>query len=319
MAAKTNIPRDGAPCPNNGIAYHLPKRLFKLSVTIDKSSKITSIAATTTAPLPDIDTKKQYCGVFSTNLLAENSIDFEVSKSGLLTKAASKSDSKVSEALKELAEAAGYGVGIVALDGGVSASCPPGLTHTLVLDPDDVGKHPLCGVKFTLKGPPEAKERSIESKSGTSHNGVFYRQEEPYTLTARGPNGATYSTVLLAPNASPTQFLPLPRTFFSDSDTTFGFDGGMPTQYKVKTGSEILEFLSIPADVLGAYFDAVGAVFAKIGAAASAESKADALISQQATALATQERQRLAAEAKLRACQEAVASGDSTKIAEACK
>lgn len=336
VAASTHVTTKASACPDSGIVYRLPKRLFVLSVTLDKKNVITKIEAKATEPIPDVDhNQPQLCGVFEANILAENTVDFGVSESGLLTTANAKSVSKVAESLKEIAETAGYGT-IFGFDGidqprpALVRKCAPGLTHSIVIDPSDTAKnHSLCDIKFEIKGPEGPKNPggsddpvkglSAPMEENTSYGGVFYRQDEPYVVTAKGQNGENYSTVLFAPNRSPVQFLPLPRSFFADSDATLKFSGGMPTQYKRQAGSEFLGLVSIPADIIGAYLDAVGTVFSKIGTANSAEAKADALIHQQATALADQERKRIAAEEKLRRCQDAISSDDDAKIASACQ
>lgn len=327
VAAKTTIPEAGEKCANGGIIYHLPERKFIISVTVDKDSKITAVAAHATDPLPKIDRQLEFCGSFHRNILAENSADFQVTTSGLLTSSDTESKPKVSEALKAVAKTAGYGSVLGMLleqESDQGANCTPGLTHSIIIDPDldieNKAKLKLCGIQFHITPPDSVTSDKMNARvePGT-YWGLFYRQDEPYILTTSEESPFHFSSALLAPNRSPIRYLPLEWNFFADSSSTIRFTGGMPTQYKEKMGSEALGLVSLPADVLDAYFSAIGSMFEKIGLASSAKSKTETAVASQETAFAEQERRRLLAEERLQACQQALASGDPTRVTAACQ
>lgn len=202
-----------------------------------------------------------------------------------------------------------------------SAECEQGRTHSRLVDPSetDPQKLTLCGIQFSIEKPPSAEPcRNAKTEAGV-YWGVFYRQDEPYIVRVDQGSTAQFSAILLAPKASPTRYLPLDWNLFAGSTATLRFTGGMSTQYKEKIGSEALGLLSLPADVIDAYFSAVGSIVEKIGAAASGRAKADTTVAQQETALAEQEKKRLLAEEKLRLCQEAIRSHDNAKISMTCQ
>lgn len=107
VSAKTTIPPSGEKCASDGIVYHLPLRKFILSVTLNEAAKITAVMAQASDPIPDINRNLEFCGSFHRNLFAENTADFEVGTSGLLTTVDADSKPKIAEALKKLATAAG--------------------------------------------------------------------------------------------------------------------------------------------------------------------------------------------------------------------
>ena len=53
------------------------------------------------------------------------------------------------------------------------------------------------------------------------------------------------------------------RTAFSDNKTDFTFVDGMLTDYVQDADSDLIGLLKLPADVIQAYFSAVGAMFTK--------------------------------------------------------
>ena len=109
--------------------------------------------------------------------------------------------------------------------------------------------------------------------SGKTTAGIYYRQNEPYLVTVKGSN-LSASTIVFSPSQSSTYFLPVSKTFFANNEAEFELEFGVPTKYKQETGSELLSLLKLPADVIGAYFAAVGQVFDNFKAADTSETAA---------------------------------------------
>lgn len=323
VAAKTTVVEKNSKCADGGIVYYLPEKKVILSVTVDDNGKIITVDAQASDPIPAIHEEKEFCGSFHRNLFAENTADFQITPSGLLTVSDAESKSKVSDAFKAMATAAAAVTAPARRTDIPANNCAPGRTHTSIVDPvrdqDDPKKRILCGIQFEIEGPKEtAPQRNAPLDPGT-YSGIFYRQEVPYTISTPLGNDVRFSKIVLAPNSSPIRYLPLDWNFFADSSATLRFTGGTPTQYKEKIGSEAVGLLSLPADVLDAYFTALGSMFTKIATAATNKTSADTTGAAHQAAMANAEIKRLLAEQQLLACQQAIASKDPAKMEAACK
>src|SRR5439155_15354195 len=100
----------------------------------------------------------------------------------------------------------------------------------------------------------------VPTVPGTSKAGVFYRQEEAFKVTAEGA-GLKVTTIVLSPSLAPTRFLPIFGSLFASAEADFGFVDGMPTKYDQNADGESIALLKLPADVIAAYFGAVGKMF----------------------------------------------------------
>jgi len=98
------------------------------------------------------------------------------------------------------------------------------------------------------------------SASEGAQAGIFYRQELPYLVTVTG-GAVNQSAIVLSPSDSRAHFLPIARTFFSSNSADFGLVNGVPERYKQASDGEGLALFKLPADVLAAYFSAVGSLF----------------------------------------------------------
>lgn len=329
VAAKTTVVEKNNKCADGGIVYYLPEKKVILSVTVDDKGKITAVDAKASDPIPAIKENYEFCGSFHRNLFAENTADFQITPSGLLTVSDAESKSKVSEALKALATTAAGMTAILRTEEQIkqAENCAPGREHTTIVDPvddkDSKDRLNLCGIQFEIKGPGKAESQRNATVEPGTYSGIFYRQDMPYTVsvvsTASGSPIIRFSKTLFAPNSSPIRYLPFDWNFFADSSATLRFTGGVPTQYKEKIGSEAVGLLSLPADVLDAYFTALGGMFTKIATAATNKTTADTTGAAHAAAMVNAEMKRISAEQKLLACQQAIASKDPAKISAACQ
>jgi hypothetical protein len=85
--------------------------------------------------------------------------------------------------------------------------------------------------------------------------------------------------IAYSPNASPILFAPLKRSLFADNNTTISLaDGAISIDSNV--GGELVGLLSLPADVLTSYTEALGGVFTKFGTVSDNQIKSDASAAQ---------------------------------------
>jgi len=236
----------------DGLKYYMPRKSFVATVTM-KGKKATAVELSTSAAQPDFG--KQYVLRYAGNAFGKNALDVGVSEAGLLSTAKSTTESSVAEAFKGVAQVAGYlaAVRTVKVDSKAAAptQCAADGTYVFIFDTPVQGAI-VCDitVNITAIGTPPTTGHSRET--GQAQSGVFYRQNLPYLMTADGSDVHTAAFVY-SPTESPTYFLPISRTFFSNNSAEFGFAEGMPKTYKQETQGEIVALLKIPADVVAAY------------------------------------------------------------------
>lgn len=99
------------------------------------------------------------------------------------------------------------------------------------------------------------------------------------------------------------------RTLFADNEADFAFDVGVPTSDKQDTESELMVIVSWPAEMVGAYFTAIGGIFDSFEKVDEAES--GALAAETALELSRMTHEK---------CLEAIKAQDSELITElGCK
>ena len=244
-----------------GLVYYMPKRDLLATVVV-AGGRITGFSATTTSAYPDLAQK--FLMTYPVNLLGKNTADITISN-GMLSSAKSTTVSGIDDALKNLATSFGYGSGLKQLlPNGVPPSAAP---DECKVDGVHVFRYPLdsvsvmpCGIvlKITVLGAkPNHVTKNVDAGSGRS--GVFYRQNRAYSIEANGM-GIDAASIAFAPSDE-IYFLPIAKTFFANNEATFAFTDGVPTQYKQDADGELIGLLKLPADIIGAYFAAVGMVF----------------------------------------------------------
>lgn len=250
----------------DGLVYFLPKKDVLLTVVRSTDAR-TSVTATTvsvasTAAYPDL--KNAYAISFNRNLVGKNTLKVGVSSTGLLTSSKSTSSSGLTDALKNLVESASMlaGPGLAALPGKPLKTCGDG-TYTFLYSVEVGPKADACGLNVTITrvGELESVEKDSLSVTATgSRSGIFYRQEEAFKVTVKG-DSVNVSTIVLSPSLSPTRFLPVSGSLFSSNDADYEFVDGMPKKYDQEADGELVALLKLPAEVIGAYFGAVGKLF----------------------------------------------------------
>lgn len=249
---------------HNGLYYYMPKRDFIVTLTVTKGV-VDKVAFGVTPSYPDLS--KAYVLDFSKNWLGKNTLDITITEQGLLSVANSTTVSGVSDVLKNLASSIGaLGAGKAAFNKSETKTeaCIDG-DYVLNFKPDENPPPDICGVKITIEdlmsqsdGKPAAEKTAPEAET----SGLFYRQNHPYRLTVKAiETGIEVQSIQFSPSLSATHFLPVSRTLFANNNAEFVFNDGVPTKYKQDTDGEAIALLKLPADVIGAYFTAVGGVF----------------------------------------------------------
>lgn len=241
----------------DGLTYFMPNKDFLVTITI-KDNKVDKVVLGSTASYPDLS--KQYLLRHGGNVFGKNTLDVGVSESGLLTSTKSTTQSNVTDAFKNLATSFGQTKALGFEEKlGSGAACITDGDHTFVYK--ESGSYTACGMKINIKKQGDDQRITSHSeKQGSELSGIFYRQSMPYLVSASG-GGLNVASIVFSPSESKTHFLPVSRTFFSNNDADFGFVDGVPTKYKQETEGEAVALLKLPADILGAYFAAIGSVF----------------------------------------------------------
>lgn len=234
-----------------GLKYFMPKKDIQIGVTVDSNSKISKVAIGTTVAYPDLD--RTYVLKYGRNLVGKNTLDVAIGDKGLLTSAKSTTVSTLTEALKNAA----MSVAAARLPNAdaPNPTCGPG-EYTFIYPVDATSKTP-CGITITIDpvGSSKSGGHGIPRESQTA--GVFYRQNEPYRVTAMG-GGQNLSAIIFSPSKAPVEFLPITRSLFTGSEATLAFEDGAPKSYKQESDGELVALFKLPADVLTAYFAALG-------------------------------------------------------------
>jgi len=252
----------------DGLIYFMPKKDFQITVSVKDSKK--SITVKTTKAYPDLS--KQYVLKYRKNLVGKNTLKIGINEQGLLTSAHSATESQVTGILKNLA--AGYGqISTASRSKDIRAEkkgklCSSDGIYTFIYK--TTGHYHPCGLDLTIKKVKETRKHlSHSKKEGKSYSGIYYRQNEPYYVKVHG--NETYDNhriyieqIVFSPSDSPTHFLPISQTFFTDNDANFTFKEGIPTEYGQISDSELLALSKIPADILSSYFKAVGSMFNQV-------------------------------------------------------
>lgn len=317
-----------APTELDGLVYYMPMKDLLVTV-VQGEAKAPTVTVDVTKAYAD--RTKPYVLRHGINAFGKNTLDIVITERGLLSSAKSTTISTVGEALKSLGASAGS-ISTLMMDASPTEKpevCAEG-THTFVYAiPDQVETQFPCGLPLQitpLTGTlAEAVKSAIETKAvpakdkpasrpgglpatkpaGVEYSGVFYRQELPYLVTIVSGTAIHQASIVYSPSRSETRFLPASETFFSNNKAEFEFTDGVPKKYLQETEGEGTALFKIPAEVLSAYFGAIGTMF---DAFKSNDSKqADFLA--QSLKLELMKR-------KYEACLAAIAAGETEKVKE---
>lgn len=266
------------PAASEGLIYFLPRRDVLLTLTVVNKidgvpvdeNHVSQVEIGTTQSYPDL--ARAYVLLYHKNAIGKNTLDVTVGENGLLTSAASTTKITLVEVLEKLAGVASVSSRAEKINVRQPSriTCDPG-THTFILPIPYFGRpEDTCGITVAV-GPPAVTtgtDKSSDSQSSASRefpsapSGIYYRENLPYTVTVTGgTNGVSKAAIVFSPNQSATHFLPISRTVFSDNNATLAFNNGVPVNYKEEVDGEAVALIKLPANIIGAYFGAMGRVF----------------------------------------------------------
>jgi hypothetical protein len=252
--------------PGDGLVYYLPKK--DLIITVKRTQAASpEVKIEASAAYPDTGTP--YLLAFSRNLIGKNELHIGVTSTGLLTSATSTTTSGISDVLKNLAASLGAVSALAAPPLAPAAPCPFGTTtHVYDLSQTAIAEPDLpCGFSVTLVHTDSAKGSGKHvGKTPSGGSGIFYRQQEAFLVTVKSTDGGGIndSKIVLSPSKAGIRYLPIERTLFANNKADFGFEDGVPTKYDQNADGELIGLLKLPADVIGAYFGAVGQLFSSL-------------------------------------------------------
>lgn len=283
-----------------GLVYYLPKKDVLITITVSgggdgssgeesQKTQVTSIEIGTTTAYPDL--ANAFILRRGRQAFGDNQLDIGVSESGLLQSTNSTYTSQTLTAFKEAARAAATVATVKSAPEDSADICPPG-THTFLLriaeGEEGFGsdKELICGLSGKVAELDNGGEPHFEDvKSSTLINtgngpqyeqtpAIFYRQSLPYKVSIKADNSEKYTTnsIVFSPNLSRTLALPISKSFFGDNTAELTFQHGIPTQFNQTKESEAVGLLKLPAEIVAAYFQAVGSVFDSFKATDTSES-----------------------------------------------
>lgn len=264
----------------SGLTYFLPQKLIKVTYTVAKDARpVVNIEPTPAIP----DSQHRFVASFSRNYAGKNELNVAVNSSGLLTTGNSTTTSQVADVLKEAAASFGaLGTFAVSNTPLPSADCAAVGTYSTIFRLSDfssnTGANTIVGTTLSsaqsfcqltievaklIGGVGETKQisRAQPIGLGTSVAGFYYRSVAPFLVTVTRKNSEKERFIVILPDESSTNFLPVERALFANAKAEFVFTDGIATTYKQDAESELLGIAKIPAAVLAGYFAAAGKAF----------------------------------------------------------
>lgn len=118
-----------------------------------------------------------------------------------------------------------------------------------------------------LKAALEAKQKkTLNAKPahpgcGEKNDGLFYRRDLPYLVTllysTENVETVVANALVSMPNLSPTSLLAFDPAYFVTNTQKVGFNNGLLVSLETTKPSEVMGFVSIPADIIKSYIGAV--------------------------------------------------------------
>lgn len=231
-----------------------------MSPRSSKPSVKTVFLGTTTA-YPDLS--KNYVLKHGTNAFGRSALNIRINEKGLLVSAQSEMKSGISDIVSNNKTPKSKGGLNHQVTTSNDKSCSTEGAHTFIYK--STGTYDACGITITItKYGDNATINAHGIKENEAVSGIFYRQNQPYLMTAVG-KGIESANIVLSPSESKVRFLPIARTFFADNKTDFRFRDGVPSKYQQGTDGEIVALFKLPADIIAAYARAAGKVFDSFG------------------------------------------------------
>jgi hypothetical protein len=265
------------PAPD-GIVYFLPLQQIKVTVTVpDGKDGAKNNYDVSVEPGPAYpDPTQRYVLKLRGSPLATRKHTVSTDERGLLTSVSPVITSQVTAALQKIGAAAATASTRFA----DQKQCAPGPQH-LLLDPKEVaGKshcERLCQLCIKIERVPSKPSNSEDSSKSKATDdpllknadGIFYRRQLPYKVTVTGnvqtqnqTQTITREFLVFSASESPTYFQPFSKSLLTDTAAIATLESpGMLTKFEETDNSEALALLTLPADILGAYFGAIGKMF----------------------------------------------------------
>ena len=259
----------------DGLVYFMPRRGFKLTVTVDKTNGASAVITNGDA-FPDLS--KRFVLSYGENFLGTNKAVVEVTSAGLLTSTDAETTSGLSTVATNLGtllgDVAGANAGVTKPPPPPDEACQIGQTYTMFIEADeqiDTTAMPLCK-RFTVTGgllAPRGWKRMDDStrvNTKIRQGGIYYKHDLPYVLTVHDSKYNTRTDYLAySPNLAEIDFIPSVRTLFADNHTKITLADGQATKLDETSDGEVVGLLDFPAQVIAAYFKAIGGIFASRG------------------------------------------------------
>jgi len=245
-----------------GLTYYLPRKDVQLTVVV-ASGAVSTVAIATTAAYPELT--QPFVLRHGSNALGKTVNLIGVGANGLLKSSKATSTSGVSDAATSLGGLLGNAQAMRMAQATTRAACGDG-THVFIYPVSKNETQQPCGLSVTIARAPGSvpegdnpAKRKQATPDDTHFSGVYYRQAEPYLVTVKGTINT--EAIVYSPSQSPLKSLRIARTFFANGEADLTFDDGMPTQANQTTEGELVALLKLPANIIGAYFSAIGGLF----------------------------------------------------------
>lgn len=261
----------------NGVVYVLPNRLIDVQVQFSTTGKH-SISVKGGSYYPDADPASIFVARAHEGKIGSIKASLTTSN-GLLQTAESTYTGKADEFATAVGDALGAVNGRAVSPsepGSVDACKAQDLTVSLSIPLVDRGKKLFAlGDKarcseVTLTVDPlfdDTLPSMLAVKKKPRKDGLWYRIELPYQVTAALGQKTYTTSVVMLPDDSPAFFVEMESGIFADANNKVGFSNGILTSYEGGNDSEVISLLKLPAGIIAAYATAVGAVFSNFSAA----------------------------------------------------
>jgi hypothetical protein len=308
---------------DDGIVYYMPMRPIKVSVAVGATANVQTATVTQTDTADTVaDVRHRFVLSYEPNLVGKNHLGMSVSAQGLLESSNQDTTSGVTTIAQNLAKAAGditaIGAKIAPLAAPAAApgaappppqNCQPNQVYTMLLFPEQPEAkqvQQVCSFSVSIASlwndptpNPDRRSTTRLGNIGTSQAGVFYRHDLPYIVSVRDANNTMSKWIAYSPDESGISFVPVTRTLFSDNNTQITLVDGVLKSVDETASGELVALSELPADILSAYFSAIGSMFTAFGSNSSAQTTEIA----NAQALAV-------AKIKQQACRSAIAANN---------
>jgi hypothetical protein len=307
----------------DGLIYYMPRRGFKIVVSVDKDGGETASVVAGDA-IPDFT--RRYILRYGRNWVGTNHGTLGVNSRGLLQNTSSTTTSATNTIATAIGTIAGDVTALAASAARQQATpraadqlvpCKiPNTTYSIIIFPEDLNTPRAASIcDFRISGGltpaslkiSEVGADSVRLQRTGEQAGIFYKHDLPYIITITDRSDHSSAWLVYSPDQSPVTFFPVTGGVFANASSSLSIVDGALTQADVSTDSEIVGLLQFPANVISGYFAAIGQIFQARGNDVSQQNSLEA------------NRQALSkTEVQLQACRATIQANDvSGKTADA--